>query len=113
MIGIVNELNAAAYLSQNISLSDNFDITGALRFDYYNNQYNDKLISQGLTSNSTIISPKLNFNYRANDNVQLYLYNGKGFHSNDTRVAVQQNGKKVLPPAYGTDLGGILKLVIT
>ncbi|MBL0332198.1 MAG: TonB-dependent receptor [Chlorobiota bacterium] len=110
MIGIVNELNAAAYLSQNISLSDNFDITGALRFDYYNNQYNDKLISQGLTSNSTIISPKLNFNYRANDNVQLYLYNGKGFHSNDTRVAVQQNGKKVLPPAYGTDLGGIFKI---
>jgi outer membrane cobalamin receptor len=110
MIGNVNELNAAAYLSQNIFLSDKFDITGALRYDYYNNQYNDKLISQGLTSNSTIISPKLNFNYRANDNVQLYLYNGKGFHSNDTRVAVQQNGKKVLPPAYGTDLGGIFKI---
>src|SRR5690606_6429195 len=37
------------------------------------------------------------------------LYNGRGFHSNDTRVAVQQNGKKVLPPAYGTDLGAIFK----
>jgi hypothetical protein len=42
--------------------------------------------------------------------VQLYLYNGKGFHSNDTRVAVQQAGRKVLPPAYGTDLGGVFKV---
>jgi outer membrane receptor protein involved in Fe transport len=25
-------------------------------------------------------------------------------------VAVQQNGKKVLPPAYGTDLGGVFKI---
>jgi outer membrane receptor protein involved in Fe transport len=49
-------------------------------------------------------------NYRVNNNVQLYLYNGRGFHSNDTRVAVQQGGKKVLPPAYGTDLGGIFKV---
>ena len=63
-----------------------------------------------LKSNSTIVSPKLNFNYRLNDKVQLYWYNGKGFHSNDTRVAVQQNGKEVLPPAYGTDVGGIFRL---
>ena len=40
----------------------------------------------------------------------MYLYNGRGFHSNDTRVAVQKNGKKVLPPAYGSDLGGIFKI---
>ena len=38
------------------------------------------------------------------------MYNGKGFHSNDTRVAVQQNGKKVVPPAYGTDVGGVFKI---
>jgi hypothetical protein len=109
MLGDVNELNVGAYLSQRFSVSKNMDITGALRADYFTNKYNDKLVSQQLKSNSTIISPKLNFNYRLNNNVQLYLYNGRGFHSNDTRVAVQQGGRKVLPPAYGTDLGSIIK----
>jgi hypothetical protein len=40
----------------------------------------------------------------------LYLYNGKGFHSNDTRVAVLQNGKEVVTPAWGSDLGTLVKL---
>ena len=110
MLGDVNELNAGAYWSQRFSVAKQLEITGALRADYFSNKYNDKLASKNLRSNSTIISPKLNFNYKASDKVQLYLYNGRGFHSNDTRVAVQQDGRKVLPPAYGTDLGGIFKL---
>lgn len=110
MLGDVNELNAGAYYSQRFSFSKKLDITGALRVDYFSNRYNDKLASNILTANSTIISPKLNFNYRVNDKIQLYLYNGGGFHSNDTRVAVQENGKKVLPPAYGTDLGAVFKI---
>ncbi len=110
MLGDVNELNIGAYYSQRFSFSNKLDITGAIRTDYFYNRYNDKLASQILTSNSTILSPKFNINYRVNDKVQLYLYNGRGFHSNDTRVAVQQNGKKVLPPAYGTDLGAVFKV---
>ncbi len=110
MLGDVTELNAGTYYSQRFSFSKKLDITGALRADYFSNRYNDKLASNILTANSTIISPKLNFNYRVNDKIQLYLYNGRGFHSNDTRVAVQENGKKVLPPAYGTDLGAVFKI---
>lgn len=110
MLGNVNEMNAGAYYSQRFSFSKKLDITGALRADYFANRYDNKLTSQTLSANSIILSPKLNFNYRVNDKIQLYLYNGRGFHSNDTRVAVQQNGKKVLPPAYGTDLGGVFKV---
>ena len=110
MLGDVNELNVGAYWSQRFSVAKRLDITGALRFDHFNNKYHDKLTTEKLKSNSTIVSPKLNINYRINDKVQLYLYNGRGFHSNDTRVAVQQDGKKVLPPAFGTDVGGIFKL---
>ena len=110
MLGDVNELNAAAYYSQKISFTEKLDVTAALRMDYFNNRYNDQLANTDISSNSTIVNPKLNINYRVNDKVQLYLYNGRGFHSNDTRVAVQENGKKVLPPAYGSDLGGIFKL---
>ncbi|MBC7827161.1 MAG: TonB-dependent receptor [Chitinophagaceae bacterium] len=110
MRGDIMELNAGVYWAQRLSLSKNLDVTGALRADFFTNQYNDKLASQTSKSNSTILSPKLNFNYRVNNKVELYLYNGRGFHSNDTRVAVQQNRRKVLPPAYGTDLGGIFKV---
>jgi hypothetical protein len=109
-LGDVNEMNAGAYWAQRFSVSKKLDITGALRADYFTNKYNDKLAGEELSSSSTILSPKLNFNYRASDKVQLYLYNGRGFHSNDTRVAVQQDGRKVLPPAYGTDLGAIFKI---
>ncbi|MGZ8538248.1 MAG: TonB-dependent receptor [Flavisolibacter sp.] len=110
MLGDVNEMNAGVYWAQRFSVSKKLDITGALRADYFTNKYNDKLAATELSSASTILSPKINFNYRASDKVQLYLYNGRGFHSNDTRVAVQQDGRKVLPPAYGTDLGGIFKV---
>ena len=109
-LGDINELNAAAYYSQKFSVTKKLDITGALRADYFTNRYDDKLSSKTSSSSSTIISPKLNFNYSLNKNVQLYLYNGKGFHSNDTRVAVPQDGRKVVPPAYGTDFGGVFKL---
>ncbi|MBA2745317.1 MAG: TonB-dependent receptor [Flavisolibacter sp.] len=110
MLGDVNEFNAGAYWAQRFSVSKKLDITGALRVDYFTNKYNDQLAAEQLQSYSTIVSPKLNFNYRVNDKVQLYFYNGRGFHSNDTRVAVQQEGRKVLPPAYGTDFGGVFKI---
>lgn len=109
-LGDVDEINLGAFWSQKIALNQNFDITPSIRFDYFDNQYNDKLLQQKLKSNSTIFSPKLRMNYRINENVQLYSYFGKGFHSNDTRVAVLENGKKVLPPALGTDFGGIFKI---
>ena len=109
-LGDVNEMNLGAFWSQKIALNQNFDITSSIRFDEFENQYNDKLLNKKLKSNSTIFSPKLRMNYRINENVQLYSYFGKGFHSNDTRVAVLENGKKVLPPALGTDFGGIFKI---
>lgn len=109
MLGDINELDAGAYWSQRFSLTKKLDITGAIRADYFTNRYYDQLASQVSSIRSFIVSPKLNINYTLNNRVQLYLYNGRGYHSNDTRVAVQQNGKKTLPPAYGTDLGGIFK----
>jgi hypothetical protein len=110
MNGDVDEMDLGVYWSQRFFLSKNVEITAGSRIDHFTNRYNDRLSAQVLSTNSTIVSPKLNFNYRVSDRVQLYFYNGRGFHSNDTRVAVQQDGKKVLPPAYGTDLGGIFKV---
>jgi hypothetical protein len=110
MKGDIKELNTAVFYSQRFSFTKKMDVTAALRTDHFSNRYHDELALKTLASTSTVVSPKLNIDYRVNDKVWLYLYNGKGFHSNDTRVAVQQNGKKVLPPAYGSDLGAVLKV---
>jgi outer membrane receptor for Fe3+-dicitrate len=88
--GDVDEVNLGVFWSQKISVNQNFDITPSLRFDYFDNQYHDKLLNQKLKSNSNILSPKIKFNYRLNDNVQLYSYFGKGFHSNDTKSQIEE-----------------------
>jgi outer membrane receptor protein involved in Fe transport len=110
MLGNVNELNAAIYYAEKMNLTNNLDMTVGLRADYFTNNYLDKLSATKSSSSTQFMSPKLTVNYKLSDKAQLYWYGGKGFHSNDTRVAVQQNGKKVVPPGWGTDLGGIFKL---
>jgi len=51
------------------------------------------------------VSPKLNIQYSFNDRIQLYVKGGKGFHSNDARVVIANQGFEILPAAYGADLG--------
>jgi len=56
-------------------------------------------------AHSGTISPKFNVVYTFNDTFQLYLKAGKGFHSNDARVVIANQGFEILPAAYGADLG--------
>lgn len=106
-LGNINEKNLGIYIDENVKLSDKFLINAGLRFDYFNNQYEDLLLqpTEKQQSNATILSPKLNFYYTVNPRLQLYLNTGKSFHSNDTRVVVTQKGIETLPAAYGSDLG--------
>ncbi|HMO89894.1 MAG TPA: TonB-dependent receptor plug domain-containing protein [Lacibacter sp.] len=108
-LGEVRESNWGVFAEEKINLGKQLDVQVGLRGDYFTNAYNDVLNSGRLRSSSPIISPKLNVNYKVNRQVQLYWYNGQGFHSNDTRVAVQQNGREVVTPAWGSDLGAIVK----
>jgi hypothetical protein len=110
MLGDIQELNAGVFIQDKIILNPGWEITAGIRADYFTNRYNDQLAATTQTSTSAIISPKLSVNHRVSEKVQLYWYNGQGFHSNDTRVAVAQNGKEVVTPAWGSDLGGIFKL---
>lgn len=109
--GNINELNAAVYADEVVQLSDRFTINAGVRVDYFRSQYED-LLAQPVTkqhATDAIVSPKLNLYYTLNPQVQLYLNTGKGFHSNDARVVVPQGGRGILPPAYGSDLGLIVK----
>jgi outer membrane receptor protein involved in Fe transport len=110
MLGDINEFNSGVYKMQKVAVSKKLDVIAGLRVDYFRNRYKDKRLKQVLQAHEVLASPKLNFNLRLNKNVRLYWYNGRGFHSNDTRAAVQKDGRRVLPPAYGTDLGGVFKI---
>ncbi|HNP32316.1 MAG TPA: TonB-dependent receptor [Flavobacterium sp.] len=115
-LGDVSELNAGVYLSETIKFNERWNINAGLRFDQFYNQYNNKLATDptlndiGLyKANANIVSPKLSVYYHANAKTQFYIASGRGFHSNDTRAVVVSNGKEILPPAYGVDLGTIYK----
>ncbi|RTL59275.1 MAG: TonB-dependent receptor [Sphingobacteriales bacterium] len=108
-LGDIKETNAYAFIDKQL-VNHKWSIGFGIRADYFNNYYLNKLSIEQLPSrNKTIISPKLNIQYTINKATQLYVKAGKGFHSNDTRVVVQNNGRDILPAAYGTDLGIVLK----
>lgn len=109
-VGDVNETNLGVYASANFNFGK-FTINPALRLDYFNFEYNDVLQTNYETQSETasILSPKLNVLYNHNNDLQFYVKGGKGFHSNDSRVVVAQNGKDVLPSAYGFDAGFMWK----
>jgi len=106
-LGNINEMNTGVYIDESLQLSPRFSTTAGLRFDIFRNQYTDLLPSPAskASATATILSPKLNFYYTPSAQLQFYLKMGKGFHSNDTRVVVPQNGRQILPAAYGSDLG--------
>jgi len=110
MFGDIYENNYAAYISETIAFNSKFSVNTGIRYDYFHDKYRDKLLNKGkVKASASIFSPKLSFFYTANDKAQFYLSSGKGFHSNDTRAVVLQNGLKILPAAYGSDLGTVLK----
>lgn len=107
-LGSVNEGNAWVYADEKIQ-KGNWLFNIAARADYFHFAYTDQLNASLPAQQKIIISPKLNIQYTFNKQLQVYFKNGKGFHSNDTRVVLPQTGKQVLPASYGSDLGFIWK----
>jgi len=109
-LGDINETNFGAYIGTNIEVNK-WTFNPSIRLDYFEFQYNDELTASYKTQEQTkaIVSPKFNILCNPSHDLQLYLKTGKGFHSNDTRVVVAENGRKILPAAYGFDVGYIWK----
>jgi len=111
-LGDIGELNTGVYVDETVRFNERFSLNAGVRYDHFNMKYRDKLNNNAVSkTNAGIISPKLNFYYYPNRTTEIYLTAGKGFHSNDTRVAVQSGGREALPSAYGSDLGVVLKPV--
>ena len=107
-LGDLKETNSFAYASLDFN-KGKWTIIPGLRLDNFTFNYKDKLQEtyQNNQETKTVLSPKLNFIYRNNEDLQFFLKSGIGFHSNDSRVVIQQKAKEVLPAAYGADLGTI------
>jgi hypothetical protein len=76
---------------------------------YYNNRTTDSAadVYQGVNpgAGKAIVSPKLSAQYTIDPQTQIYVKLGKGFHSNDARIVIANQGYDILPAAYGADLG--------
>lgn len=112
-LGDVKELNGFVFWNQTIDLSDKLILNGGLRFDHFRFAYKDIFAGEIRFDHQqrSIVSPKLNLVFTASPTVKIYLNNGIGFHSNDTRVILDNSAKDILPKVVGTDLGIILKPV--
>jgi len=112
--GIIKESNTYAYADETLE-SGKWLFNAGLRFDYFNFYYLNTApssdtaaaIYNGLntTQGKAIVCPKFNIQYTLNPEVQLYMKTGKGFHSNDARVVIANQGYQILPAAYGIDIG--------
>lgn len=108
-LGNIDESNVFGYFNSELLLNK-FKITPAIRFDYFKFNYQDHL-SPTYTNLSTTafkVSPKLNFSYSQSKNVEFFVKSGFGFHSNDTRVALQED-KEIVPSVFGVDIGNVWK----
>ncbi|MDE0597961.1 MAG: TonB-dependent receptor plug domain-containing protein, partial [Dokdonia donghaensis] len=108
--GDVDELNAFAFFNAEFK-KGNWNINPSLRLDYFKFDYNNKLspVYDNRSENKVAVSPKLNVIYTPSSTFQYFLKTGVGFHSNDTRVVVANEGEDILPAAYGIDIGTIIK----
>lgn len=106
-LGNVLETNTFAFVNEILQVSPQFKLEAGVRIDHFDFEYTDALSSNYQRQNETqaIVSPKLNLSYEINPQIQLFAKAGYGFHSNDTRVVVAQKGTKILPKAWGTDVG--------
>lgn len=113
-LGTIRETNLNGYISETFR-SGHWPLNAALRADYlhfyYDNQAPAKDTSAAIYNGrsprafKTILLPKLNIQYTFNGRTQVYLKTGKGFHSNDARIVIANEGYQILPAAYGADLG--------
>ncbi|MCO6493818.1 MAG: TonB-dependent receptor plug domain-containing protein [Phaeodactylibacter sp.] len=109
-LGDINESNVYGFAGAELDFGKVL-INPGLRVDYFKFDYVDKLAAaySTLSENKAFVSPKLNLIYNPNRHWQFFLKSGIGFHSNDTRVVVAQEGREILPAAYGADLGAMWK----
>ena len=104
--GNIDETNYFGYLNLEMEVG-RLMINPGLRLDVLDFSYEDHLAPTFSVSSHTAarVSPKLNFVYNYSNTIQFFAKSGIGFHSNDSRIVIDQPDRGYLPAAYGADLG--------
>lgn len=81
----LEELSVGLYYDAEINWSSAFTTSIGIRGDYYDFSVNSDNAANSGSGDDFILSPKLRASYSVNEQVDLYLSVGYGFHSNDAR----------------------------
>jgi hypothetical protein len=103
-LGNITETNASFFVEEKVSVRK-WQLNAGARIDQLYFRYADQLDKTTGSESKSIVTPKLNVQYSFSDRLKMFVKSGIGFHSNDTRVVVENRGQQILPRAYGTDLG--------
>ena len=103
-LGNISESNINGFIDESLE-SGKWLFNIGSRIDYLNFSYDDRLNPQLASRSTVVVSPKVNVQFTPSDKLQFFVKAGKGFHSNDARAVIFNNGLQTLPAAYGTDLG--------
>lgn len=109
--GDVRETSVGVYLDHTWWATRWLSMNAGLRYDQFRFQYENQLteLYDPKAVTKGIVSPKLNINATLSPRVRLYLSGGTGFHSNDSRVVLANTTDDILPRAYGSDVGLVVK----
>lgn len=109
-LGDVDEKNFYVFADAEIDAGD-FVFRPGLRYDYLTFNYVDRLdtLYNNQSQGKGLFAPKFSVLYNADNNMQFFFKTGIGFHSNDTRVVLEQDNRAILPAAYGADIGSVFK----
>lgn len=101
------------WFKQDFNVNRWFRFDAAVRFDYMIFQDRDNHLpdtpNHSGTNYQVLPSYKLNFVFSPTNNVQLFVNNGIGYHSNDTR-AVVQDSRHFLPLAFAEEVGATVRI---
>jgi hypothetical protein len=101
------------WFKQDFNVNRWFRFDAAARFDYMIFQDRDNHIADTPNHSGTnyqvLPSYKLNFVFTPVNYVQLFINNGTGYHSNDTR-AVVQDSRHILPMAFAEEVGATVRI---
>lgn len=104
--GSIQENNSYAYLKAAYEWNQ-LELSVQNRLDLFHFNYTNNLVSSNKENSKTEIkySPKLTAQYHVNQNLQLFAKTGFGFHSNDSRLLIQDPDISLLPGSFNQDIG--------
>jgi hypothetical protein len=103
----------SGYVEANIHVVPHVHVLPGLRYDTFVwdvddlnvNTATDPTATTGGTAGRSIASPKLSVEVEATDQLDVFANSGYGFHSNDARGNVANNGSGSLARAFGAETG--------